>query len=245
MLTRSTLLTLATQICLPATVLFAQDAPVDYLQSLVTGSSYLREYCLGPCACALNGSTGPLTGEFRLRYSHRDQWTVFYDVTNIDLFSATDREPSVRFVGSGTYSIGGDFAYTHQLTLNLIAVHEPGNPTHVFDSGVKIVTADSQFPVIVITATADVIACSERTLSIRTSAQAVPGCPVDLGSAGAARGRDGNVDNNDFIVFIGYFFEGDLRADRGSAGGEIGSDGLFDNNDFIAFIDQFFAGCPD
>ncbi|MBY0307126.1 MAG: hypothetical protein K2Q09_00145 [Phycisphaerales bacterium] len=68
-------------------------------------------------------------------------------------------------------------------------------------------------------------------------------CPADLGAAGGVAGRDGRLDNNDFIAFIGLFFAADLGADLGAAGGQPGSDGAFDNNDFIAFISLFFAGC--
>jgi hypothetical protein len=70
------------------------------------------------------------------------------------------------------------------------------------------------------------------------------GCgPADIGGAGGLPGADGHLDNNDFIVFITYFFNANALADRGIAGGLTGHDGLFNNNDFIAFINQFFAGC--
>jgi hypothetical protein len=71
-----------------------------------------------------------------------------------------------------------------------------------------------------------------------------PPCgPADVGKVGGLAGADGLLDNNDFIVFIDFFFNADLRADRGSTGGLPGSDGAWDNNDFIVFIDQFFEGC--
>jgi hypothetical protein len=67
--------------------------------------------------------------------------------------------------------------------------------------------------------------------------------PADLGAAGGVAGADGQLDNNDFIVFIGLFFQQSTIADMGSAGGVPEPDGAFDNNDFIAFINLFFAGC--
>jgi hypothetical protein len=67
--------------------------------------------------------------------------------------------------------------------------------------------------------------------------------PADIAGEGGAAGGDGVLDNNDFIVYIGYFFAGDPLADVGSEGGAAGSDGNFDNNDFIVFISQFFGGC--
>jgi hypothetical protein len=66
---------------------------------------------------------------------------------------------------------------------------------------------------------------------------------ADVGRRGGVAGMDDTLDNNDFIVFINWFFAADLRADLGSSGGEWGADGMLDNNDFIAFIGAFFAGC--
>jgi hypothetical protein len=54
---------------------------------------------------------------------------------------------------------------------------------------------------------------------------------------------DGVLDNNDFVVFIDLFFNGNVVADVGSVGGVPGADGHFDNNDFVVFIDMFFGGC--
>ena len=70
-----------------------------------------------------------------------------------------------------------------------------------------------------------------------------PACPADLGASGGEPGRDGLLDNNDFIAFINHFFSQSIEADLGSAGGEAGADGAWDNNDFIAFITLFFDGC--
>ncbi len=71
-----------------------------------------------------------------------------------------------------------------------------------------------------------------------------PGCPADLGVQGGTPGQDGLLNNNDFVVFIDFFFTGDLRADLGVQGGGPGHDGLLNNNDFVAFINLFFGGCP-
>ncbi|MDP1661189.1 MAG: GC-type dockerin domain-anchored protein, partial [Phycisphaerales bacterium] len=66
---------------------------------------------------------------------------------------------------------------------------------------------------------------------------------ADVGAQGGIAGQDNVLDNNDFVVFINFFFNADGRADFGSQGGVAGADGLFDNNDFVVFIDRFFAGC--
>jgi uncharacterized membrane protein len=70
-----------------------------------------------------------------------------------------------------------------------------------------------------------------------------PSCPADLGGEGGSTTPDGVLDNNDFIVFIQYFFDQNSAADLGAEGGAQGADGNFDNNDFIVFIQLFFAGC--
>ncbi len=66
---------------------------------------------------------------------------------------------------------------------------------------------------------------------------------ADLGRQGGVSGPDGLLDNNDFIVFINYFFGQNPLADVGVQGGVAGSDGVFDNNDFVAYINAFFAPC--
>jgi len=64
--------------------------------------------------------------------------------------------------------------------------------------------------------------------------------PADLGSTGGQAGQDNRLDNNDFIVFIDYFFAQNAVADMGSTGGAQGADATWDNNDFVVFIDYFF-----
>lgn len=73
---------------------------------------------------------------------------------------------------------------------------------------------------------------------------AAPLAAADLGKSGGVAGGDGQLDNNDFIVFVDRFFSGDERADVGRSGAERGGDGLFDSNDFCVFIDLFFHGTP-
>jgi glucose/arabinose dehydrogenase len=67
---------------------------------------------------------------------------------------------------------------------------------------------------------------------------------ADVGHQGGVPGFDRILDNNDFVVFIDYFFNGNPIADLGSTGGVPGADTIFDNNDFVVFIDDFFTGCP-
>ena len=86
----------------------------------------------------------------------------------------------------------------------------------------------------------DELTHSERVV---ISAFPPPPCRADIAGVGAEPFADGQLDNNDFIVFIGWFFDRDIRADRGTAGGVPGIDDELDNNDFIVFISEFFEGC--
>jgi hypothetical protein len=67
--------------------------------------------------------------------------------------------------------------------------------------------------------------------------------PADIGSTGGIAGPDGVLNNNDFVIFIDFFFAQNPLADQGSTGGIHGPDGAFNNNDFVVFIDNFFTGC--
>jgi hypothetical protein len=84
----------------------------------------------------------------------------------------------------------------------------------------------------------DLDLCEDVGIEVRR-----PCGPADLGGEGGASGFDQVLDNNDFIVFINYFFGEDARADLGAEGGAAEADGVFDNNDFIVFIGFFFEGC--
>ncbi len=64
---------------------------------------------------------------------------------------------------------------------------------------------------------------------------------VDVAIQGGEAGQDRRLDNNDFIVFINQFFNGNATSDLGIQGGIPGHDGIFDNNDFVVFINTFFA----
>jgi hypothetical protein len=65
----------------------------------------------------------------------------------------------------------------------------------------------------------------------------------DIAGQGAAPGFDQRLDNNDFVLFINWFFEQDSRADRAGSGASAGADGVLDNNDFVKFIQDFFMAC--
>jgi hypothetical protein len=90
----------------------------------------------------------------------------------------------------------------------------------------------------------EVVVTSGCATSVTGSATVTAPClSADLAGQGGAPGGDGHLDNNDFVVFIDYFFNHNPLADVGGQGGVAGADGQFDNNDFVVFIDAFFSGC--
>jgi glycerophosphoryl diester phosphodiesterase len=114
----------------------------------------------------------------------------------------------------------GDLVRSEGLFLSVYTINRPSQMTQAITNGVSKMETD--YP--------------ELLDSIMQ-----PLLPGDIGSQGGAIGPDGLLDNNDFIVFINWFFDGVIRADIGKEGGAEGSDDLFDNNDFIVFINRFFG----
>ncbi|MFT3684219.1 MAG: GC-type dockerin domain-anchored protein [Phycisphaerales bacterium] len=151
-------------------------------------------------------------------------------------------------LGSGLYDVGwGNGAERHNLALNTV---DPAGKQIIIDA----LNSGTPFRILV-QGVADVGAGLEGQYTFNSiylapmlhldvvEAELPPACPGDVGIQGGGGGQDGQLDNNDFIAFISYFFEQNAIADMGVQGGVPGHDGAFDNNDFIAFISNFFAGC--
>jgi hypothetical protein len=74
---------------------------------------------------------------------------------------------------------------------------------------------------------------------------------ADIASTDGQPGRDGLVNNGDFLLFIASFFAGcDLPgqipcapADIAQTDASAGADGTVDNGDFLLFVTAFFTGC--
>ncbi|HZW07551.1 MAG TPA: GC-type dockerin domain-anchored protein [Phycisphaerales bacterium] len=109
-----------------------------------------------------------------------------------------------------------------------------------------VLGAAASFPATTFNVTASASAQSGTvTTTFATNITAPAACgPADMGGTGGVPGGDHALDNNDFVVFIDYFFGQNPLADVGRQGGVAPGEGLFDNNDFVVFIDYFFAGCP-
>jgi hypothetical protein len=111
-------------LALPARAFAAADVPY----TLVQGSTFAWG-CFGACDCAV--IERPLSGSFTLRDLGFDGLFQRYAVLDAR-FGATT-EGDLRLTGAGTYKVGGEFAITQQLTLDLSA---NGGPARHFDSGV-------------------------------------------------------------------------------------------------------------
>ena len=132
--------------------------------------------------------------------------------------------------------VGAEVAGTYSPTLNMALMYDPfGSKFRGYHQGQH--GEGSQVVISGIVGT-----CFLGTPSQMIVIDGPPVITADIGGPGGLPGHDGQLDNNDFIVFINWFFTGDSRADLGVAGGVSGHDGVFDNNDFIVFINEFFAG---
>src|SRR6267378_4240068 len=130
-------------------------APADTsgtLYGLITPPSALEIGCQGPCACPL--LTRPTYGSFQLIKTGVDPLYTYYAVE--------------RFIGSGLYKIGGEFALVQELTLDL---EIEGNPPQHFDSGIQPVRVP--FPEISITSAVHGFYCYD-TLNIVDAKHAYP-----------------------------------------------------------------------
>lgn len=68
-------------------------------------------------------------------------------------------------------------------------------------------------------------------------------CIADFGGANQAQAPDGLLTADDIIVFLGYFFAGNLTADLAGKNQSTIPDGFLTADDIIVFLGQYFAGC--
>ncbi len=68
-------------------------------------------------------------------------------------------------------------------------------------------------------------------------------CNADIAGPGQSVGPDGDLTADDIIVFLNYFFAGNLRADVAGPGQSTVVDGALTADDIIVYLNGFFAGC--
>lgn len=102
--------------------------PTSY--TLLDKSAFLKG-CFPPCACPI--TLASLEGGFDLEEVQPllgDPWYTVYAVTDVELVAYGGAD-AVEITGSGTYTVGGQFAYLQRMELDLAV---DGEPFH-FDSG--------------------------------------------------------------------------------------------------------------
>ncbi|HYD01384.1 MAG TPA: GC-type dockerin domain-anchored protein [Phycisphaerales bacterium] len=209
-----------------------------------------------PTSFAENSPFGPASPQPRTRYAYPVDWDgsgIERDVSNnvTDRFDTSPLSVAAAFTSSGDPMTAGQtvldgaelkLAVDTSRTVNAdyIARSLAQGRLNVLVSSLHPATAFGAGPV-----SYPVFRTRESLLGPSTALSLVVTlCIPDIGAAGGVFAADGNLDNNDFVVFIDRFFAQDpVTADIGVTGGLFGRDGRFDNNDFIVFIDRFFEGC--
>jgi len=104
--------------------------------SLTAGSTFQRG-CFAPCECPI-GQEAPLAGTFSLAFRSDNGLFADYDMLDVRWKVAGTEyatPPDAAITGSGTYTVGGEFAVQQQMTADLQVADEP--PAR-FDSGLVV-----------------------------------------------------------------------------------------------------------
>jgi hypothetical protein len=117
-------------------------ALADVFYRLSPGSTF-QEGCVGPCLCPV-GLAEAVTGTFLLVPAGADPLFTNYKLDEIS-WTALDPNGGIthKITGRGTYRVGGEFALTHQLVLDISI--DGANPQHL-DS--NLIPGGSEFPLI-------------------------------------------------------------------------------------------------
>ena len=208
---------------------FSARADLTFTYTLMAGGAMTQELqCLPPCTCEYHRWTGPMTGTFTITRVVQGPLFDEYAVMNVN-FTAMLNGQKVSLLGTGRYTIGGDFVIQHQLKLNLMVDGVP----QFYDSGMVMTDPQRPFPQIGISVPATV-GCGVNTLTVL----AVQGNGVCYANC------DGStmppvLTVNDFTCFLSMFAQGSPYANcDGSA-----SEPVLNVNDFVCFLNSFTAGC--
>jgi hypothetical protein len=201
---------------------------------LVEGSTMLREVCLPPCACPAGATTFPLRGSFVFIPDTPTPWFQEYRVVHVH-WSGSIVSRDLIALGDGHYRVGGDFAYTHQLSLDLLL---NGAATETLDSGMTI-AAGHTFPNFEITATTEQVICQRDTAHV----VAVPTCFADLDNGSGLGASDGGVGIEDLLYFLSLYEAGSVEADVDDGSGTTALDGGVGIEDLLHYLRLFSVGC--
>lgn len=148
----------------PALAQGQTTAPIPYV---LDAKSTWQQGCFPPCKCALGPET-PITGTFNLVSLGFSDWYDRYDVTDVDWTVKTAEGTTLRITGSGSYMVGGDFALTHRLTLDLSA---NGGRSERFDSGTVV---GGGLPRIDLTISINQLYCQDTAIHVIAAPRPLP-----------------------------------------------------------------------
>ena len=129
-----------------SSVRFEHEAVQEAMTYQLTAESTYYEGCVSPCMCPVRIG-GEIQGSFDLIETGADRWFKYYQADQINwMVSNSSGQVLHKISGKGSYKIGGDFALTHELILNL---EIDGQAPAVFSSG--LLPGGEEFPAIVLT----------------------------------------------------------------------------------------------
>ena len=128
----------------------------DVLYALTQASGY-EDGCFDPCLCPVHLTDG-LAGTWRMRPATPEPGFAVYTIDQVNWFLPQFDQ---RITGSGTYRIGGEFALTHRLTLDLLI---DGRPLQRFDSGLQL--GGAEFPAITLTLSMNNMICHDTVFHV-------------------------------------------------------------------------------
>jgi hypothetical protein len=133
--------------------------PVFY--KLGVGSTFQRG-CFPPCMCPV-GISAPVRGTFLLTPAGSDPLFEYYAVTDVNWKTRLADGTVIPITGAGTFKIGGEFALTEQLSLDLAVGTDP--PQH-FDSGLVVPTVP--LPLIDLTVSIHGVYCFDTVITLHS-----------------------------------------------------------------------------
>lgn len=141
----------------------ASAGPAGAVPYVLEKGSTFEYGCFDPCECPIL-LAGDVRGSFALDYLHSDPLYAHYAVKDV-AWKIPRGDHTIGVTGSGEYRIGGEFALTQQLVLDLSV---GGGPIQHFDSGLRVGGID--FPAIDIAVAVHGFYCYDTSFVI----QAVP-----------------------------------------------------------------------
>lgn len=125
----------------------------------LTDASLYQDGCFPPCLCPLLVSKA-ITGTFRLAFASQDPLFTNYTVDQVNWIVPLSGG-EVRITGSGTYRVGGEFALTEELRLDLKV---GDRAVQTYDSG--LVPGGSEFPAIDLTIARNGMVCQDTAITV-------------------------------------------------------------------------------